>query len=187
MVLSGSMEPTYHTGSMLYLKQVDPEEIQVGDPITFELNDKTNGTHRVVEIDREKRVFITKGDNNDNVDGKPVSFDSLKGKPIFNIPYLGYFADFVTNPPGRYVAIAVGCVIFLMLFIPDLLFPSPEDQEKMKATEEEVDELKKQQEQLEDELKKQQKQLEEELNQLKSTVESQPPAEEPPQSDSLES
>ena len=28
-VLSGSMEPTYHTGSLIYVKEVPPEEIEV--------------------------------------------------------------------------------------------------------------------------------------------------------------
>lgn len=31
-VLSGSMEPTYHTGSLIYVKEVDPYTIEVGSP-----------------------------------------------------------------------------------------------------------------------------------------------------------
>ena len=38
MVLSGSMEPTYHVGSLIYVKEVDPAEVKIGDPITFVLN-----------------------------------------------------------------------------------------------------------------------------------------------------
>ena len=34
-VLSGSMEPTYHTGALIYVKKADPYTIQVGQPITF--------------------------------------------------------------------------------------------------------------------------------------------------------
>lgn len=34
-VLSGSMEPTYHTGSLIYVKKIDPSAIQEGQPITF--------------------------------------------------------------------------------------------------------------------------------------------------------
>lgn len=33
-VLSGSMEPTYHTGSLIYVKKVDPLTIKEGQPIT---------------------------------------------------------------------------------------------------------------------------------------------------------
>ena len=61
-VLSGSMEPTYHVGSVIYVEPVDPSEIQVGDPITFVMNEElTVATHRVVRIDAENSHFYTKG------------------------------------------------------------------------------------------------------------------------------
>ena len=45
------MEPTYHVGSLLYVKKIAPEAVQVGDPITFVLDENlTVVTHRVVEI-----------------------------------------------------------------------------------------------------------------------------------------
>lgn len=48
-VLSGSMEPAYHVGDLIYVEKVAPEEIKVGDPITFVLNDDlVAATHRVV-------------------------------------------------------------------------------------------------------------------------------------------
>ena len=51
-VLSGSMEPTYHVGSLIYVKDVDPADITVGTPITFVVNeDLLVATHRVIEIE----------------------------------------------------------------------------------------------------------------------------------------
>ena len=47
VVLSGSMEPTYHVGAMIYVKSVDPGSIQVGDPITFVLNEDLDVATRV--------------------------------------------------------------------------------------------------------------------------------------------
>ena len=44
------------------------------------------------------------------------------GSPIFTIPYLGYFAEYIQHPPGTYVAIAVGAMLLLIVFLPDLLF-----------------------------------------------------------------
>ena len=59
-VLSGSMEPTYHVGSVIYVEPVDPSEIQVGDPITFVMNEElTVATHRVVRIDAENSLSIS--------------------------------------------------------------------------------------------------------------------------------
>lgn len=50
-VLSGSMEPAYHVGSLIYVKKTAPENISVGTPITFVVNeDLLVATHRVVDI-----------------------------------------------------------------------------------------------------------------------------------------
>lgn len=127
-VLSGSMEPTYHTGSLIYVKEVPPEEIEVGDPITFVLDvNLTVATHRVVEIDEETQHFTTKGDANEFVDAKPVHFNNLIGKPVFTIPKLGYFANYVQNPPGKYIALAAAAILLLLVFVPSLF-----DEEKPK-------------------------------------------------------
>ena len=78
-------------------------------------------THRVVEIDSETQRFTTKGDANDAVDGSPVHFNNLIGKPVFCIPYLGYVSNFLTNPPGMYVGWSVIGVLLVLLFTPELL------------------------------------------------------------------
>ena len=119
VVLSGSMEPTYHTGSLLYVKSVDPQDLQVGDPITFMLNEDTVATHRIIEIlpdeeDSSVLRFRTQGDANDAPDGTPVHYKNVIGKPVFSVPYLGYFANFVQNPPGLYFAIGFAVVLVLL-------------------------------------------------------------------------
>ena len=121
-VLSGSMEPTYHTGSLIYVKPCAPEDVQVGDPITFVLNEDLDVvTHRVVSIDAENQHFYTKGDANDAPDGAPVYFKNLIGRPVFTIPYLGYVSHWVSNPPGMYLAIALALVLIILTFLPDVL------------------------------------------------------------------
>lgn len=121
-VLSGSMEPAYHVGSIIYVKKTPPEDVKVGDPITFVLNEQlVVATHRVVRIDAENQRFYTKGDANDAEDGSPVHFNNLLGKPVFTIPYLGYFSDWITQPPGMYIGITAGVVLLILLFLPDVL------------------------------------------------------------------
>lgn len=121
-VLSGSMEPTYPVGALLYVKEVKPEEVEVGQPITFVLNeDLMMATHRVVEIDEENQRFYTKGDANASADGSPVHFNNLVGVPVFSIPYLGYMAHFIQEPPGLYIAVAGAAILLLLVFLPDLL------------------------------------------------------------------
>ena len=122
-VLSGSMEPTYSTGDLIYVKTVkDKSTIEVGDPITFILNENlVVATHRVVEVDTEKQVFYTKGDANNTVDSSPVHYNNVIGVPQFSIPYLGYVAEFIQNPPGMYFVLAGGVALILVVFLPDLL------------------------------------------------------------------
>lgn len=127
-ILSGSMEPMYPVGSLIYVKEVDPESVEVGDSITFVLNaDLVVATHQVWEIDEENGCFYTQGIANIAEDGSiihdasPVLFENLIGKPVFCIPYLGYFANYVTTAPGMYIAIAAAVIIIMMTFIPDIL------------------------------------------------------------------
>ena len=121
-VVSGSMEPTYSVGDLLYVKEVDPDGIKVGDPITFVLNqDLVVATHRVVEIDAEGRRFYTKGDANETADAAPVHFNNVIGVPQFSIPLLGYVSDYIQHPPGTYVAIGVVVVLLALAFLPDFM------------------------------------------------------------------
>lgn len=125
-VLSGSMEPAYHVGALLYDKKVDPAQLRPGDVITFMLDEETIVTHRIVEVvpdeeDPSVIRFRTKGDANAAEDGSLVHYKNVLGTPVFTIPKLGYFANFVQQPPGLYVAIAFGAVLVLLAFLPDLL------------------------------------------------------------------
>lgn len=141
-VLSGSMEPTFHTGSLIYVKRVDYTELQVGDPITFMLNENTVATHRIIEIlpdeeDPSVLRFRTKGDANNDPDAKSVHCLNVIGKPLFSLPYLGYVADYIQNPPGTYVAISGGAILLLLVFIPDLFSSDDGKKSEKKKSEEE--------------------------------------------------
>lgn len=144
-VLSGSMEPTYHTGALIYVKEVDYKEIEPGQVITFMLDEDTVATHRVVEVvpDEEDSTVLryrTKGDANDSEDGSLVHYKNILGTPVFTIPYLGYLANYIQNPPGMYIAISVGAVFLLLVFLPDLLFDDEEEKEGKKKGKEQEDE-----------------------------------------------
>lgn len=137
-VLSGSMEPTYHTGSLIYVKDVDYTEIEAGQVITFMLDEDTVATHRVVEVvpdetDATVLRYRTKGDANDAEDGSLVHYKNVLGSPVFTIPKLGYLANFIQNPPGMYIAISAGAILLLLVFLPDLLFEDEKEGEKKKA------------------------------------------------------
>lgn len=134
-VLSGSMEPTYHTGALIYVKKIQPQEVEVGDPITFVLDDQLNiATHRVIRIDDANRHFYTKGDANEFADASPVHYNNLIGKPVFTIPYLGYLSAYVKDPPGRYIALAAAAVLLLLVFLLDLFDGEKKKEKKSGAS-----------------------------------------------------
>lgn len=125
VILSGSMEPTYHVGSLIYVKSVDYKDLEAGDPITYMLNENTVVTHRIVEVlvdeeDPDTIRYFTKGDANEVADGTSVHYKNIIGKPVFSIPYLGYVSNYIQNPPGTYVAIAAGAILIMLVFIPDI-------------------------------------------------------------------
>ena len=140
-VLTGSMVPAYPIGSLIYVQDVDPNELELRDVITFS-SGKTIVTHRIVEIVRDDNnpyqlKFRTKGDANDVADGSLVAPQNIIGTPVFSIPYLGYALSYIQSPPGMYVAIAVGAFVVLLLFLPSLLFENGNDK-KSKTKEEQT-------------------------------------------------
>ena len=143
-VLSGSMEPTYHTGSLIYVKDVNPFKLESGDVITFMLDEDTVATHRIVEVvpdeeDSSTIRFRTKGDANNAEDGSLVHYKNVLGSPVFTIPKLGYFANFIQNPPGMYLAISAGAVILMMVFLPDLFTSDEKHETKRRKEKQETD------------------------------------------------
>ena len=138
-VLSGSMEPTYHVGSVIYVKDVDYRELKTGDPITYMLDEDTVVTHRIAGVvpDEEDPTVLryrTKGDANESEDGSLVHYKNVIGMPVYTIPYLGYLANYIQNPPGMYIAISGGAILLILVFLPDLFF---DDKKKDGEAEEE--------------------------------------------------
>ena len=124
MVLSGSMEPAYKTGSVIYVKDADTEKLEVGDVITFRLDEDTIATHRIVDITEKdgQTAFRTKGDANEQEDAAAVPASQVIGKPVFTIPYLGYLVAYIHSASGRYAVMAAGAALLLLIFLPDMLF-----------------------------------------------------------------
>lgn len=135
VVLSGSMEPTYHTGSVIYVKETEASQLRVGDAITFSLGEDTVATHRIVGVETQngQTAYRTKGDANDVEDGASVLASQVLGKPVFSIPYLGYLASYIQGEAGKYVLLSVGAFLLLMIILPDMILG--EDDEKPEEAE----------------------------------------------------
>lgn len=109
-VLSGSMLPVFGAGDVVAILKTAPKEIKEGDIITFHTG-KTFTTHRVIEI--ANGTFRTKGDANEDPDASAVRADSVTGKVIFAVPYLGYFGKFVRTPLGFVLFILIPGVLII--------------------------------------------------------------------------
>ena len=118
-VLSNSMNPSFATGDMLFVKKMDPKEVKTDDVITFREPGGKLITHRVIEvIDTSGEIgFVTKGDNNNVKDGDVVKGKSLLGKQVFNIPNAGYIANFLKSPIGLILLIFLPLASYLCLEI----------------------------------------------------------------------
>lgn len=120
-VLSPSMIPKYQVGDLVYVKSTAPEEIEIGDVITFVANeDLLVVTHRVAECDKENRCFITKGDANDVTDAAPVLYENVLGVVTFSLPKLGYVSMYLSTTSGKYVGIAVVLTMLLLFILPEV-------------------------------------------------------------------
>ena len=116
IVLTGSMEPTYKVGSIIYYKKVSQNELKVGDAITFKLSDGSFVSHRIVDFIGDN--YITKGDANNAHDANPVNYKNVVGKDAkISIPYLGYFIKIV-NSNMWFVAVVIA-VLILEFFLAD--------------------------------------------------------------------
>jgi len=113
-VMSGSMEPGIKTGSVVFVKQVNPKELKSGDVITF-LSNNANQlvTHRIVQISEDNKI-ITKGDANSSRDVDSVALTSVKGKVIFAAPYLGYISSWTKTPYGFILLIIIPTILIII-------------------------------------------------------------------------
>ena len=68
-VMSGSMEPAFHVGSLIFVQKIDPAMIEVGDPITYTINESGDySTHRVVAVEvRETGSRFVEDENGQTV------------------------------------------------------------------------------------------------------------------------
>lgn len=106
-VLSGSMEPTYHVGALIYVKEVAPSEVQVGDPITFVVNeDLLVATHRVVEIDvqtsRQQAIVDETGEAMLDAEGNPIYEEVPLDEPAYYFTTKGDANDAVDGSQVYY-------------------------------------------------------------------------------------
>lgn len=121
-VLSGSMEPTIHTGSIIAVSPVEigaGNRFKAGDIITFRADEQRLITHRIIDVRSNKSgdtvLYRTQGDNNDAPDSALVPSANIVGAYTgFTIPYAGYFLSFAGTKTGNIVLLIVPGLLLLL-------------------------------------------------------------------------
>ncbi len=123
-VATGSMVPDYNVNDVLAIKEVDHDELQVGDDITYlgERQD-VNGkivTHRIIDIKTidGKKTYITKGINNITEDPS-IEDDQIYGKVMGKIPVVTEINHIIKNQYGFFFLIFIPLVTVIFLEIAD--------------------------------------------------------------------
>ena len=117
VVLSGSMEPQVHVGSVVVSRPLNIEAVNIGDIITFRspLNGKLT-THRIISVTSNPSLILhTKGDANEDPDPFILGSQSVVGRVCFDVAYLGYVTQFIKSRLGLLLTLYLpGLIIVLM-------------------------------------------------------------------------
>ena len=129
-VISGSMEPEIPVGSLVYIKSMEPEDVEEKDVIAFYGGRDTSAiiTHRVVENRVIMGEFITKGDANQTQDMNPVDYDEFIGRVELSIPTVGGIAQSLTSKEGKIAAASMIGLAILLEILGTVLDKSKEKQ-----------------------------------------------------------
>ena len=116
ITMSGSMEPSIHTGSVCFVNtKADYDDIEAGDVIAFRTYTGKLVTHRAIAV--TDTGIETKGDNNDVSDGISTTTANFSGKTLFSIPYLGYAMKYLQQPAGKIIIAVIVIAIIAMTIV----------------------------------------------------------------------
>jgi len=103
VVQSGSLEPAMPAGSLVFVVPAAKKDIQVGDVISYSINERiTVLTYRVIAVDEQGR-FGVKDEMNPAVNVHPVPYDNVLGVVRFSVPFAGYVMDYIKTQHGLIV------------------------------------------------------------------------------------
>lgn len=96
IIRSGSMDPTIQVLDAVMTKETD--NISLGDIVA--INDSNSiVVHRIVEVDtqNDEEVYMTKGDNNNTIDGRYIGKSNIEGRVVFIVPKVGKVIMFLKS------------------------------------------------------------------------------------------
>ena len=115
IITTDSMKPSINSGDVSIVRNTKEDNIETGDVITFKQGDKVI-THRITNIEEQdgKKVYTTKGDNNNLEDDEKVEYSQIEGKNVLTIPKLGYIINALEN---QVVFLFIVLILLVLLFL----------------------------------------------------------------------
>lgn len=122
IVNSDSMAATdFNAGSLIFVKEVDPSTLEVGDIITFMSQDTDSFgetiTHKIRKLTTDAEGnpgFITYGTTTNTDDETIVTYPYVLGQYQSHIPSLGTFFNFLKTTPGYFVCIFTPFMLIIL-------------------------------------------------------------------------
>jgi len=119
-VVSGSMEPTLRTGSVVLDEVISPGEARPGDIVTFQDPLRPRQlTHRLQKLRVEGDTFymVTLGDANDAPERWTIPADGRLGRVVAHLPKLGYARAAMSTRYARLGALGALLALGAMLLV----------------------------------------------------------------------
>lgn len=146
IVLTGSMEPNIKAGDLVFVKEVDIEQLKEGDIIAFRHTEEDVVLiHRIVrkETEEKKTILRTKGDNNQTEDKNDVDCEKIEGIYILRFEQIGTIAMFIRSKEGLIISVLAIISIFFLWQLRKSLKREEIINRRLKECEEVIYELKK--------------------------------------------
>ncbi|KXJ71898.1 signal peptidase complex catalytic subunit SEC11A [Aedes albopictus] len=125
VVLSGSMEPAFHRGDLLFLTNQE-EPVRVGEIVVFKIEGRDIPiVHRVIKLHEKNNgtvKFLTKGDNN-SVDDRGLyapgqlwlTKKDIVGRARGFLPYVGMITIYMNEYPNLKYGILGLLAVYVLL------------------------------------------------------------------------
>eukprot|EP00128_Syssomonas_multiformis_P001780 Colp12_sorted_trinity150504_noHs@13949 len=126
VVLSGSMEPAFARGDLLFLTNYQNEPLRVGEIVVFKVKGRDIPiVHRILKLHENHKgepIFLTKGDHN-SVDDRGLyargqlwlERDDIVGRARGFVPYVGIVTIIMNDYPWLKAVLLAGLGIFVLI------------------------------------------------------------------------
>ena len=122
IVNSDSMAATdFNAGSLIFVKEVDPNTLKEGDIITFMSQDTDSFgetiTHKIRRLTTDAEGnpgFITYGTTTNTDDDTVVTYPYVLGQYQGHVPGLGTFFHFLKTTPGYFICIFIPFMLIIL-------------------------------------------------------------------------